>query len=222
MEEHRWRNKACLLSTASPQSFSNTFPSAREGGRDVFQWLMKYGYLIHIWEALCSWGVSYGAPSVMSDNIILKHRHAIWVQFDWSFSYTAEEGKITHKYASSPVSKLQGIITKMTARISINGRIKSGKCNSRKLYYGWWLQGIISCVQSHHLHYPATVLVSQHVCSVTTLLVRNSSAGTQEKLWTRPASRSQKAQKCKQNESLSNPVIFYREWTNDSWRDFLL
>jgi len=38
-------------------------------------------------------GVSYGAPSVMSDNIILKHRHAIWVRFDWSSSYTAEEGK---------------------------------------------------------------------------------------------------------------------------------
>lgn len=28
--------------------------------------------------------------------------------------------------------------TKMTARIPRNGRIKSGKYNSRKLYYGWW------------------------------------------------------------------------------------
>lgn len=38
-------------------------------------------------------GASYGAPSVMSDNIILNHRHVIWVQYDWSSSYTAQEGK---------------------------------------------------------------------------------------------------------------------------------
>lgn len=37
-------------------------------------------------------GASYGAPSVMSD-IILKHKLAIQVQFDWSISYAAEEGK---------------------------------------------------------------------------------------------------------------------------------
>lgn len=84
--------------------------------------------------------------------------------------------------------------------------------------------GIISCMQSHHhLNYPINMLliVSQHVHSVTTLLVRNISADSQAKLWTRPSIRSHRTQKCKQTKSLSNLGISYQKLTKDSW-DFLL